>query len=401
MYFLNGVIAGGDRSDSPGDGGYATARRIFRRLVYHWLTKVVGWSDVDKSGTKWDQAPIDSGTDGATDAVDSEIFNSAGADFTVINPVDSTKRYYATITGFSNPERDGMYMVQRIESTTQFRISKAHCGAHTDGFLLGETGLTWRIDEWKDNDGRPAIGDWFVLGGTGAGGTFHMRCVGDNSPSYSPDKFDISPFDDWDAVAHAWKTPARYTSQQGNLTEPWMDSALVFGVADLTHAVFWVRYYTYDIVTGSLYPNTYYFGDINPFRPIVDTNPVVCIARQTSGDWNEWSGFYNNVGMIGADGTPTTGRILWPSLHGSSTTHFADGLSKVYSEYSGRVFRHPLIVACYDASFHEVRGTLKSLEGFHHYGDRICTPFGTNRDRLRLQFSCLPWNGSKQFRYVF
>jgi hypothetical protein len=368
--------------------------------MWVWLNKVVGWSDVDKSGSNWDNPTLAGASDGATDASDPEIFNSATGGFSGIDPSDSTKRYYLVGTGFTDSTDDGFYLIGRVESDNQIRIRKNFSGVHTDGLPLSETGVTWRVEEFKDLGGLPAVGDWWVLGGTGVGGTFHLYCLSDNSPTWSQDKFQISPYDDWDAIGHAWDAPPRYTAFQGNWNERYDDRHLLFGVADLTHAVFWTRGYDFNnnIID---YPNLYYFGDMNPFRPTQDTRPVICIARQADSNWNTWKGFMDSVGMIGSDGTQTLGRIIVPTVHGSSSEHMLDNVAKTQSKHSGKVFRHPLVVVCRDASYAEIRGTLKSLEGFHRYGGLVGSPFGTSRDRLRLQFESMPWNGSKQFVYIY
>lgn len=401
MYYLNGIICGGYRSENP---GYANGRRQFRRMLWLWLTKVVGWSDVDKSGSNWDNPEIAGASDGATDVTDPEIFNSATGGFSGIDPSSSNDRYFLIVSGFTDSTRDGLYEIWKVVSDTQIKIRKAYSGVHSDGFPLNETGLTWRVDELKNRTNKiPAIGDWWVVGGSGTGGTFHLRCVSDNSPTHSPDKYDISPYDDWDAVAHDWKAPARYTSQAGYWTEPWSDSVMVFGVADATHCALWVRAYNYDISGGVSYPNIYYFGDINPFRPTVDTRPVVSIAKQANGNWLEWHNYQQgNVSMLaGDDSQSNNAGFLYPSLYGANGTWILDNVKKTKSGHSGKFYGLPIIIATRETGKEEIRGYLKSFEAFHRYGDRVGTPFGSTLNKIRFSHCCLPWNGSKQYRYVF
>lgn len=407
MYYLNGVICGGDRSDSPNDGAYTTGRRQFRRMLWLWLTKVVGWTDVDKSGSNWDNPEIAGASDGTTDASDAEIFNSATGGFSALD-LSSTSdyRYYATITGFTDSTKDGLYLIDSVVSDTQFKIKKAYCGVHSDGFPLSETGLTWRVDELRERSNKlPAIGDWWVLGGTGTGGTFHLRCVSDNSVSYSPDKYDISPYADWDAVGHAWESsPARYSAQAGtNIKDAWTDSVLVFGVADATHCVLWCVGYNYDLLTRAEEPFIYYFGDITPFRPTEDTRPVVAIAHECTTDEQEWyNSNFNTVKMVAGDNSQSSNAgYLYLSEHANENNWILDNLRKQRSVHSLRYYRLPIVIASYESGKEEIRGSLKSIEAFHRYGiSGLAVPFGTGLDRLKLGWSCIPWHGSKQYRGI-
>lgn len=399
MYYLNGLRIGGIYPSSP----YAAGNRHLRRLLFCWLKHVVGWTEIDKSGSNWDNPDVAGAADGTTDGYDAEKFTSATGGFNAIDPYSSGDRYHLMITGFSDSTRDGFYEIQRVEDDNTVFINKAYSGVHTDGFPLGESGLSWKVYNFKNNAKIPANGDWWVLEGTGTGGAFHVYCLSDNSESYTEPNYQVSPYPDWDAVAHAWKTPARYTARTLSLIDDSArDSCYVFAVADLTHCALFARIYSGDIVSSYGSPMALYFGDIVPFRPSVDTRPVVCIAHQTSG-WNWWGALTGgSVMMIDGLNNQTQGLTLFPSLHGSSGTFVLDGTRRTRSLWSGRYVRVPLVVANLNSGSEEIRGQLKSIEGFHSdLQVAVATPFGSSRDRLAFPSWSMPWNGSKQYRYIF
>jgi len=404
-YYINGMRIGGERSGSP---QYGHARQQMRRVIYNWLTKVVGWSHVDdESGdpsTSWATPEIGGSggiSDGVSDATDGEKFISATGGFSALTP--ATKRYFLLVTGFSDSTRDGFYLVDRVVSDNEIRL-QAEYSLHTDGLPLNETGLTWWVFDfysWATRPGKTGNTTWWVIEGTGVGGAFHLRCQNNTSVAYMKDQFDISPFDDWDNVAHSWKTPARHTAVFGDQTGRFADSGLLFGVADSDKhtAVFWLRQYEYDLQTGQSYPIVYYFGDLVPFRPTDDTRPVVGIADTCGVDWK----FDGDVNQIADDYTQIAARALYVSQQQAVGTSVHDGNRRVRSYHSGRVFRVPWIVATEDSTHEEIRGYLKDLlmQG-HAYGDRQGTPFGTSRDMIRLGGDVtMRFNGSRQYYYIF
>ena len=388
MNFMNGIRVGGEGN---GSGAYGFGRRQMRRAIFLWLKYVVVWVEVSKTGSNWDNPSIAGAADGATHASDPSIFNSATGGFSGIDPQSTTQRFYAIITGFTDATRDGFYLIQRVITDNQVLIDVPYCGVHTDGLPLSETGLTWSVHELKSNALLPGVGDEYYLRGTGIGGSFQMHCLSDNVISWSQDKFRVSPDDG-----------SNWTAYTAGENEAQQDSGLVFGVADMTHAYFFVRYYDEDMLAGSWYPSTYYFGDITAFRPAVDTNPVVCFAERTDSNWSIWSSL-----IAGPIKSLTAGNIqidhtcLYPSIHGNDGNALLGGIRKVRSYYSGRFVRRPIIVVSNDNSYPEVRGYLKSVDATHFYGDRVGTPFGTGRDRLKLVGGSIPWNGSKQYYYIF
>lgn len=389
MNWVNGVRVGGVRI---GSSPYAAGRRHFRRMIYLFLKYVVGWTEVSKTGSNWDNAAVAGAADGATHATDRKIFTSATGGFSAIDPQSDTNRYYLIVTGFTNAEHNGMYLIQQVVDDNTLYINKAYCGVHHTGFQeLGKGSLTWRIDDLKSDTLVPAIGDEFYVRGVGIGGNFQLHCLSDNAVTWSQDKFRVSPDDG-----------TNWTAYTAGETEPYHDSGLVFGCADLTHAVFWVRYFQYDMSSGSQYPSFHYFGDITAFRPTDDTKPVVCMVGRTNSDWAPWGWATAEVIRSLSDtNIQILERIIYPTVHGSSGTEVMDNTRKTHSEYSGRLIRAPLVVANSNNTYAEIRGKLKSVELFHRYGVAAVSPFGTGRDRLKLYRASIPWNGSKQYWYVF
>lgn len=388
MNFMNGIRVGGEGN---GSGTYGFGRRQMRRAIFLFLKYVVGWVEVSKVGSNWDNPTLSGASDGATDAADAGIFNSATGGFSALTPQSGDNRYYAIITGFTDSTRDGFYLIKKVVTDNQVLINVPYCGVHTDGLPLSETGLTWSVHDFKPNALLPANNDEFYLRGTGIGGSFQLHCLSDNTPSYSPDHFRVSP-----------DNGSNWTAYTAGENEPHQDSGLIFGVADLTHAYFYVRYYDEDMETGSQNPSTYYFGDITAFRPADDTKPVVCFAERVNSDWNPWSSLIGGPIKSLTDGNVQIDHtLIYPTGHGNSSVSALGNARKTRSYYSGRFIRFPLVVVSNDNSYPEVRGYLKSLDGSHTYGDRVGTPFGTGRDRLRLPGSSMAWNGSKQYYYIF
>jgi hypothetical protein len=331
-------------------------------------------------------------SDGATHATDPEIFNSATGGFSNIN-MASTNRNYLVISGFSDPTRDGFYLVNSVVSNTQVRIDKDLCGNHTDGFLLNKTNLTWRVYNLTTTDSFAS--KWIVLQGTGIGGPFHVKFNAGGSPT-----FQTSPYDDWDAVAHAWKTPARYTAVSANALGGQNNTrVLLFGAADASHVIFWSKTYRYG--GGAVeYPGLAYIGDITAFRPTVDTRPVVQGFFNLDVFWRFPYATSDTVQMLAVDNTQTTGRIGFPSH--DVVTQVLNYERVPFSYYSGKLFRVPYLVVNPSITYNEIRGYLKDLETTHTYAIAPWfTPFGENLNRFRLNNASIPWNGSRQYRYLY
>lgn len=388
MNYLNGVKVGGIVSPAP---AYGAGRRQMRRLIFLWLKYVVGWVEVSKVGTNWDNPVLAGAADGATHVSDPKIFNSATGGFSGIDPASTTNRYQLLITGFSDPTRDGFYVIKQVITDNQVWVDVPYCGVHTDGLPLSETLLTWRVEDFKDISLIPAIDDEWYLRGTGIGGSFQLHCDSNNDTIYSPDSYRVSPDDG-----------ANWTAFTDGNDEPWSDAGIIFGVADATHAYFWVRWYQGDFLTAYLVPDNLYFGDIVAFRPANDLTPVVAIAKEALSDWGTWTSLITGgVRSLTASNVQIDERALYPTIHGNSVVSAFADVRKLRSYYSGRFIRAPIVIASIDNAYPEVRGYLKSVDMSHQYGDRVCTPFGTGRDRLRIAYGSIPWNGSKQYNYVW
>lgn len=409
FYYINGMRIGGIRSYGP---DYGFVRQQMKRVVYNWLTKIVGWAHVDdESGdptVSWatpELGGVGGIADGVSDLTDADKFTSATGGFSALTPL--TKRYYLLVKGFADSTRDGFYLIDTVISNNELRLRKEY-SLHTDGLPLNETGLTWWVFDFYSDSLRPyakADPAWWVLAGTGVGGTFHLRCQNVRTYNYMRDQYDISPYPDWDAVGNAWQTPPnRYTAIAGDQQEPYGDSGLLFGVADSDKrtAVFWLRQYDHDLNAGYSNPIVYYFGDMVPFRPTQDTRPVVCYANTLSSSWTI-TGNVTFIKMIADDNSQQDGRILYPSRQRNDGASIHDGNRRTRSYHSGRVFRVPYLLATEASGAEEVRGYLKDyLMMGHLYGDRAGTPFGSARDMIRLGGNItMRFNGSRQYYYIF
>lgn len=400
LNYINGVQVG--LEIYSGTPSYAPAALQFRRLVYLFLTHVVGWTDKDKSGTKWDNPVVTAKTDGVTDSSDPTKFTSATGNF-ISNSVAAGDLLMVT-SGFSDSTRKGFYNIKRIDNATTLYVDAWH-GVHSDGLPLSQTGVTYEIHRFHTIANCPAIGDWFVVEGTGAGGAFDLRNVVDASVSYMPERWDISPYDDWNATTHAWKTgPTRYSGQSQIAQDYSACVGWVWGIADMTHAIFWVKYYT-DAMASIGNPMVFYFGDITPFHT-EDTNPVISALGRSDGNWNELIALQgvaspSNIWMVAGDNTQSLGRLVYLSESADSSIAVVDGVNRNRSWYSKKYERFPLIVASEVSGKEEIRGQLKDFRQSHQYGPRACTPIGSARDYLKLGYSTIPWNGSKQNRYLY
>lgn len=391
MNFLNAVQVG--RDVSSGERGWAG--RFTRQLIWLFLHKVVGWADVDKSGTKWDD-PIASASDGATHASNPKILTSAtGFGTTATEDV-------IYIKGLTDSERDGVYMVQKIVDANTIEVDLTR-GVHTDGLPLAETGLEWGVYRYKSSGDLSSDNDWYVLGGTGVGGTFHLRSEEKHETGDGRYHFQLSPFGDWDGVGHAWNRTDRLTSETNLETGINSDVSWVWGFADASHAFFFTM--TLGQALNRVDRHLWmYVGDINAFHPTEDTNPVVLAADIQTVYWTASSEFElaQLVRMLsGDDTTQITARLTYLSQHGdSSTVVQGDDAQAERSALTGNFIRTPLIVTEESNGYEEMRGTLKSVENGHQSGPVGPVPVGASRDLLRMRRWTMPWNGSKVLRSI-
>lgn len=137
--------------------------RSLYRYIFEFLTKVVGWDDIDSPDAGWDSVAA-SGVDGVTHASLPDRFSAASASFALAD-VDK----YLTITGMAAPneERNGIYQIKQVISSTEV-VVHIKLGVHSDGLPLSLSGLSWRL--WSGVTHRPAINAVAVVAGTGTTG---------------------------------------------------------------------------------------------------------------------------------------------------------------------------------------------------------------------------------------
>jgi hypothetical protein len=241
-----------------------------------------------------------------------------------------------------------------------------------------------------------------VARGTGTGGDFDLRCYNDSVGNYGYGQFTISPWDDWDAGANAWKTPARHTVQTGANNDPHTDICWCYGFADLTQAFFYYKGYEWSF--SSKWPQWWYFGDIEPFSAADDPRPVLLVygSPATTTLTNPYGYMDQNVRMVSHDlSTVDNGKLLYPTLYNGNNSYILSGGIQDRSYYSGKVMQLPLIVAYAGTGQTEVRGRLKNVYLTHSYGPRFMTPIGDSLDVMRVDNLTFPWNGSKQYRILY
>jgi hypothetical protein len=401
--YLNGVQVGNENWDG-GNPNYGAGPRYAWKLWFLWLKKVVGWSQVDINGSRWDNA-VESGTNGATDATLTYKFTSSGASFTsncaagdqlMIAPTSPP----ATSGGFSDATRNGFYWINQVVDDETLYVDTWR-GVHTDGLPLSESGLNYEVHRFRTGGTYlPQNDDFWVLAGTGTGGDFHMYLLNDSVQNYAYSQIWVSPWDDWDAGTHAWKSPARYTSKSNYNNDPHTDKCLCYGFADLTHCFFYYRGYDYN--WAAKLPQWFYVGDIEPFNPTDDPRPVVLNTGHTGNTTvtNTYTYMYDKVRMVSHDLTQQTAGLLKMSLYIDSSTGILDGTTRASSRFSGKYYHTPLVVVEDTTGKTEVRGRLKNCYFTHDNGPRIFTPVGTSLDLLRLSNVSIKWNGSKQFYVI-
>jgi hypothetical protein len=382
-------------------------------MIYLWTTRVLGWVDHDKVGTKWDDIILGPITDGATHASNPKRFSSATGGFTtamegqylLVHPTAAP----ASAGGFTDPQYNGFYKINRAYDGGNDIDVEIVNGVHHDGLPLSETGLRFIVVDLTSSSKLPATTDWFVIRGTGIGGDFDVRFRESTSPAYSPHLIQASPFADWDNVGHAWSPSTRITGEVQVEHSSNDDRAWVWAVGDLTHFVIFAKYRTSSDI-AVIDTDMMYVGDITAFHPADDLRPVVCACGRSS--WNVSDkpnfhelNFWNNEGhfrmLSGDDATPSTGYLVHPSQHANTDASMLSPVLVDRSRWSGRFVRAPLILANYSSGTEEIRGSLKSIELGHLYGPPTCTPFGASLDRLRLAQCSISWNGSRVGRYVY
>lgn len=399
--YINGIQVGAEASAPP----YGYGVRQFRRMLWNWLHKVVGWQDIEKSGANLDNPELGPITDGATDASNTRRFTSATGGFTsameqshlLIHPTAAP----ATAGGFSDATKNGWYEIRRVYDSNTIDVEIFN-GVHTDGLPLSESGLRFEVHRLRDVGNLIADTNYFVLRGTGTGGTFDMKFTENYAVNYAPTRIICSPWADWVAGAPGSFSPStRITTETLQAHAFNADVGWIWAIADLTQCIVWARFWTSGFAgTDSMFM---YMGDISPFHGGSDPRPVVVAHGGLGGSFDEYPSISHNVRMVAPDDTTqVTSRVGYLAHHGGDATAFNGFTVNPFSFHSGRLVRAPLIVFEETAGNEEIRGQLKNVDMMNFYGARGPIPIGTSRDRIRFftQFTA-PWNGSKIHRYVF
>lgn len=413
--FLNGVEVG---LESPAGLGYNWGYQHAKRLIYLWLKKVVGWSEIDIKGNgawgsanRWDEPITSPRTDGASDATNPRKFTAAGmtaiSDGVVEGDVVMIRPTAAPLTagGFADPTRNGFYMVSQVVSETELRLH-TWFGVHTDGLPLGESGLNFEIHRFHTSALMPIDEDQFVLEGTGVGGTFHMHCRNDHNINYGGGwQWDISPWPDWIAGStHAWSAaPSRHTTVSNRAGGGSSGAARcnVWGYADLTQVFVVIQGVNTSLQQQDV--GALYVGDISPFHAVADPRPVVVMRMDNRSLLNLWNGIQisGSLYQIGADNlTQKTANLCNLVVNQNNTQALLGHQHHTRSWYSGRWVRVPVMVTEEEAGYEELRGQIKGIWRTHYYGPQLFTPVGASLEWLRIGNLLMPWNGSKQFRLV-
>lgn len=402
--FVNGIQLGAESSGSA--YGYAYGHRHLRRVLRWWLTKVIGYQDIEAYGSAYNTTLLATLADGATHATNPSRFSSATGGFAssmeghllIVHPTDAT---VATTGGFTDPDRNGLYKIKRVYDSNNLDVEIFN-GVHTDGLPLGESGLAFTIipASGAAADRIPVTGDHYVVRGTGIGGDFDVY-LRENTGNYGPTRVQVSPWADWVAGSPGgWNPSTRVTSETYNVHSSSADLCWFWAVGDKTRFIVWAR--TFNTSWTAASSLVLYVGDITAFHPTVDTRPVVLAQGLLDGSLQDFSAISAPRMVAPDDTTQVTGEALYLSTYPGSGTSVINDERLLRSEYSGRFVRTPILVAASSSGNEEVRGQYKGLELGHHFGPRGPTPLGTNRDRIRFFTQLVaPWNGSKIYRYVY
>ena len=397
MNFLNGLTFQTQQSVSP----YASPARQVRRLLWAWLHKVIGWDDNDKSGTKWDDPPL-TGTDGATDASNAWKFTSATGGFTaamvggflVVHPTDAVA---GTSGGFTDPDRNGFYRIKSVPNGNTLYVAKTQ-GVDLDGFPLSESGLAFSIYHFYDNADLPSDNDFFVLEGDISGGSdkFHFRSRERYDANYGRHYVQISPYADWDNVAHDWDVNNRVSAEISNLFDPANsgdNEVHLFGGGNKNY--FWAFWEVGRESTGAFVDAQFLFcGEFLKFHA-ADQRPVSLIAYVNPGELDPESGIYSGVGTNADGSSPVTLTNRFMCANKDSDTGILEVPAASISRYSGRRIHTPFIVSVEDVGYEAIRGQYPFKRG--HSVDYVGyqpQTLGNTQQFLRLHNLIFPWNGS-------
>jgi len=388
--------------------------RAICRWLFEWATLVLGWTDLDKSGSKWDNH-VATGSDGQSVSGYVNRF-SIGTDAHDFSGSDVGA--YLTIPGITPVGFAGIYRITRVLTTKIVEIDYQY-SVHCAGIPCNLTGLNWYL--WRNEDAYlPDATDWFVLvgtGTTGSGYSFHLRVEVDayGTNTLGLPKFQLSPFASWDDTGHAW-TDSRYISELA-----WANyyssidnqpSARIWAAGDTDRMVLMVRFERH----GETYDNGYYcwhflyLGEIDTFHASQDAKP--CVLWEGSNYCNIDPGEddarilgYDAQGNLNGRGkwltyddvTTVDGHLMLAHVPTNDNLHWMSQRRRRYSALTGDRLISDLICECRDSSYQELRGKLRRVWATGREHARV-EPFGLNNEYLHLIGGMtIPWNGSRCF----
>jgi len=386
--------------------------RVFCRWLFEWATKVVGMTDVDKSGSKW-TTYVASGSDGQSVASYTKRF-SIGADSHVFTVDDIGA--YLTIPGITPAAFAGIYRIASIVSDKVVEI-EYQFSIHSSGIPCNLTGLSWYL--WRAEDAyAPDPADWCVLGGTGTTGggyTYHLRMEvnTEGTTTMGMPKFILSPFGSWNAGSHTWDD-SRYISEV--VWEDWnysvydQPSMRVFAAGDTDRLILMLRFerHSEEYTEGCYCWHFVYLGEIDTFHASQDARPCIVWEGSNRGSYNvgedgeDLIGYSPDSNINGRgkwltydDLTTVSGYIMFPHVPTNENQNWMSGIHRRYSAVSGEWLLADLLCECRDAGYNEVRGSLRRVWSTGRNNPRA-EPFGVDNEYLHIIGGIvIPWSGSR------
>jgi hypothetical protein len=288
-----------------------------------------------------------------------------------------------TVSG-SGGGNDGTFVITTYLSTTQIQYTNA--GGSTQGF----TG-TWAISY-----------------------IFHVY-FRVNTWGYGFGEMRVSPFAAWDPGTHNWKVgDLRYTSALGPNTptnpidNP--DTILMWAEADSDHFTLCLL-----VLNTTGYPKTcpmlYAAGEMDAFYPEFDPRPCF-LWMGNDGGYSAYNVYFNPIIGLGSanghfsfyyavralasdDVTTLTYYTTFTHCMASSDWNILYGQRRKFSEFSGDLYRMPIMLESRTAGNMELRGSLRSAWACGT-GLPLMYPQGINGEFLHvLRGFMIPWNGAR------
>lgn len=404
MNVLNGIQW---RPDTQVSSPFTAGPRHVRRMLWFWLTKVVGWGDFDKSGSTYDNTEL-TGTDGVTDST-GKLFSTAtgglqstwnnGKYFLVVHPTDASS---ALTGGFTDSDRNGFYLIRGVRNTNQLVIDNAQ-GVDLAGMPASETGLNFSIVNFASTSLLPSSGDFFVVEGdiNVSSEKFHVRVREDHTASYGRHHWQLSPYADWDAGADDWDIDNRVSTEISVLHDALNvdHDVTIYGAATKNFFWLWVNYA--DNSGSFLDSNFYSCGEFSAFHA-ADQRPVIMSVGQNTSNLDTLSIIRRQYGTNSNGTVPLTLGARWMSDHRDTDSYVYESPAATISRYSGRLIHLPIIITSEVPGYESVRGQLPyKITAPPPYTDIQPKAVGTNLDFLRINHLVFPWNGSRvRSRYI-